>query len=153
MAIRPRLCKHSRTSRQPGSRRQPRCNRLGIESLEDRRVLATFMVTNLDDAGTGSLREAIADANTQAGADEIVFQAGLAGAIHLASGELSIGDELSIIGPDDGSITVDAGGLSRVVNVGGGASTELRNLTVRGGAAMSEVASFHFRSYRSSTWG
>ena len=34
---------------------------------------ATFTVTNTDDAGAGSLRQAILDANASAGADDIVF--------------------------------------------------------------------------------
>ncbi|MDG4548947.1 MAG: hypothetical protein P9F19_05990 [Candidatus Contendobacter sp.] len=44
---------------------------------------ATFTVTNLADAGGGSLRQAILDANGAAGADTITFQAGLTGTITL----------------------------------------------------------------------
>ena len=43
------------------------------ERLEDRHLLATFVVTNLLDAGTGSLREAVTQANEAAGADAIRF--------------------------------------------------------------------------------
>src|SRR5262245_34743698 len=43
----------------------------------------TFTVTNLDDDGAGSLRQAIAAANGAAGADVIDFQAGLNGTIQL----------------------------------------------------------------------
>ena len=46
---------------------------------------ATITVTNLDDAGAGSLRDAIGQANAAAGADTIRFQAGLSGVIPLAS--------------------------------------------------------------------
>lgn len=48
----------------------------GVEGLEDRRLLATFAVTSAADAGTGSLREAIALANAQAGSDLITFNLG-----------------------------------------------------------------------------
>ena len=41
----------------------------------------TFTVTNLDDSGAGSLRQAIEDANANADADTITFQAGLTGTI------------------------------------------------------------------------
>jgi SdrD B-like domain len=44
-----------------------------IDSLEPRVMLATFTVTNTDDSGAGSLRQAILDANGSAGADVIEF--------------------------------------------------------------------------------
>ena len=40
---------------------------------------ATFMVTNLDDAGPGSLRQVILDANLAIGADTVGFRPGLSG--------------------------------------------------------------------------
>lgn len=48
--------------------------------------MATITVTNLNDGGVGSLRQAIADAEALAGDDTIVFDASLSGGtIHLAS--------------------------------------------------------------------
>ena len=47
---------------------------------------ATFTVTNLNNSGPGSLRQAILDANVAAGDDDIVFQSGLSGQITLTSG-------------------------------------------------------------------
>lgn len=56
------------------SRRSPR-RRLGhLERLEDRRMLATFMVTTNADSGPGSLRQAILDSNDNTGPDRIEFQ-------------------------------------------------------------------------------
>ncbi|MDZ4784331.1 MAG: right-handed parallel beta-helix repeat-containing protein [Planctomycetia bacterium] len=46
---------------------------LSIESLEARRLLAPIDVTNTDNAGTGSLRWAIEQANLQSQSDEIQF--------------------------------------------------------------------------------
>lgn len=40
--------------------------------------MATFQVTNTNDAGAGSLRQAILDANAAGDADTITFAAGLA---------------------------------------------------------------------------
>lgn len=72
--------------------------RLMFEALEDRRVLATFTVTNLLDAPVtgfgqqvGTLRQAVFDANHTPGADVIEFAPGLAGTI-----ELAIADDVSI---------------------------------------------------------
>ncbi len=46
---------------------------LRFQSLEDRRLLATYIVDNTDDSGAGSLRQAILDANAQPGLDSIHF--------------------------------------------------------------------------------
>jgi hypothetical protein len=53
--------------------RRPRSRRLAVEGLEDRDVPTTFTVSNADDSGAGSLRQAILDANARPGADTIVF--------------------------------------------------------------------------------
>src|SRR5580765_1806840 len=50
---------------------RPRC-----ELLEDRSLPSTFTVINTNDSGAGSLRQAILDANTNAGADTIAFNIG-----------------------------------------------------------------------------
>src|SRR5688500_18882971 len=48
-----------------------------LERLEDRCLLATFAVENLNDSGAGSLRIAVANANNMPGADTIVFSSAL----------------------------------------------------------------------------
>ena len=58
-----------RRSQKPVSR----MHRLGMESLEQCAMLAVFTVTNTMDSGLGSLRQAILDSNTMAGADDIAF--------------------------------------------------------------------------------
>ena len=58
----------------------------------------TYHVTNTSDTGAGSLRQAIDDANNNAGADVIVFDAGSAGTITLTSGQLQITDDVTITG-------------------------------------------------------
>ena len=87
-----------RVRRQRSQRRAAR-PRLVFEALEDRTLLSLFMVTNLDDAGAGSLRDAILDANANAGADVIDFAPKVKGTIGLSSGELAITDDLIIDGP------------------------------------------------------
>src|SRR5262245_24645712 len=72
-----------------------------VEALEGRRLPST--VTNLNDSGPGSLRDAIA--NTPAGGT-VDFQPGLTGAITLASLPLAVDKALTIAGPGAQSITV-----------------------------------------------
>jgi hypothetical protein len=74
---------------------------------------ATFTVSNLDDAGAGSLRQAVLDANAAGGADEVVFADGLTGTITLES-QIDVTDDLTITGPGAGVITVSGGGDSRI---------------------------------------
>jgi hypothetical protein len=50
--------------------------------LEPRTLLSTFTVTTTADAGPGSLRRAMLDANALAGADQIVFAIPGAGRPH-----------------------------------------------------------------------
>ncbi len=62
-------------SREGSQRRPPVRSRIGsVEVLEDRQLLSTFTVTNLNPAGAGSLRRAILESNAQAGVDRIGFQ-------------------------------------------------------------------------------
>ena len=83
---------------------------------------ATYTVTSLADSGAGSLRQAIADANANPGADTIVLS--VTGAITLTSGVLAITDSLTIQGPGAGRLAVDGNGISRVF-LTSGAGTDL----------------------------
>ena len=95
--------------------------------------MATFTVTNLLDFGTGSLRQAILDANGLGGADEIFFDSGLSGGtINLTSGELLITDDLSINGLGADFLSVDAGGFSRVFNIDDGDNNNLLDVLIDG---------------------
>src|SRR6516162_5444050 len=50
-----------------------------LERVEDRVLPSTFMVTNTNDSGEGSLRQAILDANAHPGLDTIAFHIGKGG--------------------------------------------------------------------------
>lgn len=87
----------------------------GIKSHAD-----TFVVTNLNDPGAGSLRRAIEDSNSNEGPDTIVFEEGLEGTIVLNLGVFSISDDLTINGPGGGIITIDADANSAILDINDG---------------------------------
>ena len=95
---------------------------------------ASFTVTNLNDAGPGSLRQALLDANLAAGDDTITFDPGLTGTITLGS-ELTISDNLTIQGPGADVLTVSGGNVTRVFYVGATVAATLDSLTISGGNA------------------
>ncbi|HWS72453.1 MAG TPA: Calx-beta domain-containing protein [Thermoanaerobaculia bacterium] len=75
---------------------------------------ATLTVTNLNDAGAGSLRDTINQANGAAGADVVTFQPGLTGTITLTTGQLAITDSVDVQGPGEAVLTVSGNDASRV---------------------------------------
>jgi hypothetical protein len=96
---------------------------------------ATFTVINTNDSGSGSLRQAILDANSSPGADAITFASGVMGTITLTNGELLISDDLTINGPGVASLTVSGGGGVRVFEINAGVTATLSNVTVANGSA------------------
>ena len=83
-----------------------------IELLEDRTVLSTWTVTNPADSGDGSLRAAIAGAQS---GDQVVFDTSLKGqTITLTSGPLAIAQSLDIEGPGADKLAISANHASRI---------------------------------------
>ena len=80
-------------------------------------IAASFLVTNLNDSGPGSLRQAVLDANASPGYDAINFQLGLAGTIILNSGKLHITESLTVNGPGADVITVSGNNASKVFDI------------------------------------
>jgi predicted outer membrane repeat protein len=84
---------------------------------------ATFTVTNTDDFGPGSLRQAVEDANAAAGADVINFQiATLPDAIVLISGELLVTDSVDVQGPGAENLGVIGNTSSRIFHLENGSA-------------------------------
>jgi hypothetical protein len=95
--------------------------------------MATFTVLNTNDSGAGSLRQAVADADALAGADTVVFQAGLTGTITLAS-SISVTDDLAIAGPGAGVLAVSGADASRIFFIAGaGLTVSINDLTLTRG--------------------
>ena len=81
-----------------------------------------------------SLREALALADANPGADTIEFAAAYLAnqTIVLQQGELTVASDVTVDGGDLG-ITIDANGASRVLHLQGGAEVTLDGLTLTGG--------------------
>jgi hypothetical protein len=82
--------------------------------MEERKLLSTFMVTNLNDSGAHSLRAGI-----QSGDATIAFAPGLHGTITLKS-ELLISDSVTINGPGANELSVSGNNSSRVFEIATG---------------------------------
>ncbi|QDV38203.1 choice-of-anchor Q domain-containing protein [Tautonia plasticadhaerens] len=130
----------ARASRAP--RRLPRASRPRLEGLEPRSLLATFTVTGLDDAGPGSLREAIERANLDPDRDTIAFEPGLSGTIELASALPELATAVIVAGPGADVLSVSrsrAEGIPafRILTVPEAADVEVEvtGLTLSGGVA------------------
>ncbi len=99
-------------------------------------VLATFTVTNTSDGGTGSLRQAVLNANAAAGADVVVFGSLFTDqtpdTITLTSGQLQISGELTIAGSGAGSLTISGNNASRVIEVFG-SNVTITDVTIANG--------------------
>jgi len=80
---------------------------------------AGFTVTNLNDGGAGSLRDALDQANNAAGPDTVTFAPGLTGTIQLTSGQLEVLDGTTIVGPGRTALVLDALGADRVMDING----------------------------------
>ncbi|HHY56019.1 MAG TPA: Ig-like domain repeat protein [Chloroflexi bacterium] len=95
---------------------------------------AQFTVSNPDDAGPGSLRQALLDANAAAGADVITFNLPVGATILLASPLPPIYDDLLVAGPGAEQLTISGNHQFRIFTVLGGAVT-ISGLTLRAGTA------------------
>ena len=109
---------------------------LDIGAVESFRFVT---VTNSNDSGSGSLREAI-DAQTSAEPYHIVFDSSLNGEeIVLTSGQLEIGTELlTRIDASDlpDGLTISGNDTSRVFNIDADSTAMLESLTITGGNAL-----------------
>ena len=90
----------------------------------------TITVSNTNDSGPGSLRQALADAND---GDTITFA--VTGTIGLASGELLVDKSITISGPGADILAVDGNAKSRVFHVGPATTVVISGLTITNGSA------------------
>lgn len=103
-----------------------------IEQLEQRIVFNTYWVTNLGDAGVGTLRAAIESANVTQGEDTIRFRGNIRGDINLQS-QLTITDDTKIYGLPNRDFAINGNGLTRVLQVNAGADVRIKEMTIKNG--------------------
>jgi parallel beta-helix repeat protein len=84
-----RILASTKRKSKPFRRSSPQRFRPRVESIEARLLLSTITVTNLNDAGTGSLRQAILEANALPGKSVEQVNFAVAGTITLTSGPLA----------------------------------------------------------------
>src|SRR5579871_4770243 len=108
----------------------PRHFRPRVEGLEDRLLLTT--VTNLNNNGTGSLRDAIFLTPNGGTVD---FAGNLSGTITLTTGNLPIGKNLTINGPGSGRITINGNAQTQIFNIASGVTVSISGLTITGGVS------------------
>jgi hypothetical protein len=128
-------CKLHSDSRRLGSRRSfvPR-----LDVLEDRTLPSTFTVTNLLDAGDGSLRQAVIDVNRVSEESVILFD--VTGTIELASPLPDLATNLNIEGPGANQLavqrsTADGTPDFSIFTISSTATVVLSGLTIADGSA------------------
>lgn len=110
-----------------------------IESHAHGMAAAVVVVTNTDDSGAGSLRQAIADA---APGTVIQFDAALAGATIVVSSQLEVDKALTIEGSATNGLTISGGLSTRVIWVPAAGNLTLRNVSVVNGRATDAAGIF-----------
>jgi hypothetical protein len=90
---------------------------------------ATIIVTNTNDSGPGSLRQALVDAND----GDTIDATGISGVITLTTGELLVDKSVTINGAGADLLAVDGNAASAVFHVTSIGSVTISDLTIRNG--------------------
>jgi hypothetical protein len=98
---------------------------------------ATYMVTNNQPSGPGSLRDAIIAANADANLDDILFANNVTGEIGLnaSDGEFLITNAVNIIGPGADRLAISGNDISRVFHITNNVPVHIEHLTILHGSA------------------
>jgi hypothetical protein len=113
-----------------------------VEPLEGRVVPATITVTSLADAGAGTLRAAIAQANLDAAQDTITFAPSVTGTISLSTALPDLSTNIVIDGPGPSALSVARSGADgtpafRIFTVPVGVEVSISGLSITGGREIS----------------
>src|ERR1700741_1536518 len=91
---------------------------------------STITVTNTNDSGPGSLRQALADVN-----DGGTINFAVTGTIGLTTGGLLVDKSITISGPGAASLAVNGNAKSRFFHIGSGRTVTISGLTIPNGNA------------------
>ncbi|MGO9246038.1 MAG: choice-of-anchor Q domain-containing protein [Verrucomicrobiia bacterium] len=94
-------------------------------------TVLSLVVSNTNDSGPGSLRQAILNANTGGGG--IILLSNATGTITLTSGELVISNNISILGPGPANLAISGNSAGRVFTVSN-ATANISDLTIQNGS-------------------
>ncbi|MEO7299083.1 MAG: choice-of-anchor Q domain-containing protein [Verrucomicrobiota bacterium] len=92
-----------------------------------------LLVSNNNDSGAGSLRQAIQDNDGSGPGDTIIFSNTVTGTITLTTSNLLITTNLTIVGPGPGVLAISGNGARRVLHIANGANVTISGLTIRQG--------------------
>lgn len=104
-------------------------------------MMATFLVTNTLDAGPGSLRDALLEANANGEPDLIQIVA--TGTITLVTALPTITEDLAIAGPGQDLLAVDGNDAARIFAIDPGVTVLVQDLTVTRGSGTNMGAGFY----------
>jgi hypothetical protein len=89
----------------------------------------TIIVSNTNDNGPGSLRQALVDTND----GDTIDATGISGVLTLTTGELLVDKSVTINGPGADVLAVDGNAASRVFQITSGQTVTISDLTIRNG--------------------
>jgi hypothetical protein len=89
----------------------------------------TIIVSNTNDSGPGSLRQALVDAND----GDTIDATAISGVISLTTGQLLVDKSVTINGAGAGLLAVDGNATSSVFQIGTGETVTISDLTIRNG--------------------
>src|SRR5215211_1490719 len=95
---------------------------------------ATLVVYSSNDAGPGTLRQAIQDNNALGGGNAVVFSNIVTSPITLLSGGRLVTRDVTIVGPGQQLLTVSANSASRIFHLTNKANVAISGLTIANGA-------------------
>jgi hypothetical protein len=104
------------------------CLTLGC-ALAIRAHATTIIVSNINDSGPGSLRQALLDAND----GDTIDATGISGVITLITGELLVDKSVTMNGAGADVLAVDGNAASRVFQITSGQTVTISDLTIRNG--------------------
>lgn len=103
-----------------------------IGAVEVQTIGPSIFVTNTNDIGPGSLRQALSDASV---GDTVLFASNVTGTITLTSGELLFGKTLAILGPGASMLAVSGNDSNRVFDITNGL-VNISGLTIGNGTVL-----------------